>query len=497
MKRTNFAKLSLLLLGLPTFVATASQCRDGGSQDPGTKSSAAARGGTGQDPQAGDGAGKNVPPPPDALRILISGSMLGRLEPCGCASGQLGGLARRMQHIGEQRNYDLLLEGGDLVEDHTELDSYKLLTTAMVLFQMEHPYDALGIGPRDLEMPFDEWAAYLTGAPVVATNLSSDDPMWPGKPLVEKQVRDKTVRIGSLLLETPPALQQEGARVRVLDPATAWRSAFEGDAQAGDDGVFRIAMLHGGDAAIRALAPQLNPRPDLVVGVDPAYIEPDTAATSAGGVPLVFAGIRGRVLLDARLWREGDQPRVACERVPLTGSQTVPGGGGDPAARDAILQHRRDVAAGDVLTNMARQHPTPNGAEYIGTQACAGCHAAAMEAWKKTKHAHAWQTLVDAEKDPERYGWPVTQYPDCVDCHVVGYGEKSGFVNYEQTPLLADVGCERCHGPGSQHIQNPAANKLGIIGDVLPSQMCVECHDFEQSPNFVYSERWKLIEHGK
>ena len=37
-----------------------------------------------------------VAPPPDALRILISGSMLGRLEPCGCASGQLGGLARRI-----------------------------------------------------------------------------------------------------------------------------------------------------------------------------------------------------------------------------------------------------------------------------------------------------------------------------------------------------------------------------------------------------------------
>jgi hypothetical protein len=27
--------------------------------------------------------------------------------------------------------------------------------------------------------------------------------------------------------------------------------------------------------------------------------------------------------------------------------------------------------------------------------------------------------------------------------------------------------------------------------------MCTTCHDFEQSPDFLYGDRWKLIEHGR
>src|SRR5690349_22026585 len=95
--------LSGLALALSTLVATLVQCGNG------ARAPLAAR--TPQDPaKASPGA-----PPADAVRLLVSGSMLGRLEPCGCASGQLGGLARRMQHVGEQRNYDVLLEGGNVV----------------------------------------------------------------------------------------------------------------------------------------------------------------------------------------------------------------------------------------------------------------------------------------------------------------------------------------------------------------------------------------------
>ena len=107
------------------------------------------------------------------------------------------------------------------------------------------------------------------------------------------------------------------------------------------------------------------------------------------------------------------------------------------------------------------------------------------------------QTLVDAENDPQRYGWPVTKYPDCVSCHVVGYGQESGFISAEKTDHLTDVGCERCHGPGLDHVTSGGAKKLGIIGGVTPSVMCTQCHDYEQSPEFVYGDRWKVIEHGK
>ena len=470
-----------LAFGLATLVATFAQC---GETSRGPQGEAAATGDAAQAP----------PPPPDALRLLISGSMLGRLEPCGCASGQLGGLARRVQHIGEQRNYDLLIEGGDLVAGDTELDKLKLLVASQVLFAMEHTYDVLGVGANDLALPLEEWSGFLLGGPAVATNLESDDPAWPAMPYLDKEVRAHRLRIGSLLLDDlPEALQAEGAKVRRTEPAAAWAAAFDGV----DGAVIRIALAHGRDDAVRALIPQLQPRPDLVIGVDQGFIEPDASPVDVDGVPLVFAGIRGRVLLDARLWRDGDAARVTCELVPLAGSKTVPGGGGDPNVKAFLLTHREDVARENVLEQMAEQEPTPNGSSYVGSAMCSGCHPSATKAFEASKHAHAWQTLVDAENDPSRYGWPVTKYPDCVGCHVVGYGQKSGFVTFEKTEHLANVGCERCHGPGLDHVQSGGQKKLGILGGVTPSVMCTECHDYEQSPEFVYSERWKLIEHGK
>lgn len=493
MTQAQLARRLILAFVAATLVATFAQCEkdedDGangqqsnqtGDQDPST-----------QDPRKGNPA---LTPPPDAIRILISGSMMGHLEPCGCASGQLGGLARRYQHIGEQRNYDLLLEGGDLVDGNTPLDVLKLMTASQVLFLMEHSYDAVGVGLRDLSLPLSDWRDFLLGGPAVASNLTSKEEAWPAKPFTEKAVRNYNVRIASLLLsELPKSMQGEGAKVTRTDPAAAWAKVFEGQ----DAAMIRIAMVHGNDTQIRNIIPHLTPRPDLVIGVDTSYIEPDSVAKDVGGVPLVFAGIRGRVLLDARLWREGDKPRVVCEPIPLTGSKTVPGGGGDPDVKGVLLSHRMDVAQEKVLEQMAEQTPTPNGDVYLGNAQCAGCHPQAMATWKASKHGHAWQTLVKAEADPKRYGWPVTKYPDCVGCHTVGYGHETGFKTFATTPQLADVGCERCHGPGSGHVATQGKKKLGIIGGVLKSELCAQCHDFEQSPDFLYSDRWTKIAHDK
>jgi hypothetical protein len=483
MTQAQLARRLILAFVAATLVATFAQCENDEDE----------RANGQQDPKNSQENNAALTPPPDAIRILISGSMLGHLEPCGCASGQLGGLARRYQYIGEQRNYDLLLEGGDLVGGNTPLDKLKLFTTSQVLFMMERNYDAVGVGLRDLSLPLDDWSGFLLGGPAIATNLTSEQEAWPAKPFLDKAIRDYNVRIASLLLpELPKSMQGEGATVTRTDPAAAWAKVFEGQ----DAAMIRIAMVHGNDTQIRNIIPKLSPQPDLVIGVDTFYIEPDTAAKDIGGVPLVFAGIRGRVMLDARLWREGGKARVACETVPLTGSKTVPGGGGDPDVKSVVLMHRMNVAEENVLAQMAEQTPTPNGADYVGNTTCGACHPTAMAAWKASKHAHAWDTLVKAEADPKRYGWPVTKYPDCVGCHTVGYGEKTGFKTIAATPDLADVGCERCHGPGSKHIVAPATNKLGIIGGVLKSEMCAQCHDFEQSPEFLYTERWQNITHG-
>lgn len=477
MKPTRPAALAALALVLSTLVASLAQCSQGKAAAP-----------IGQEPKPAVQA-----PPADRIRMLISGSMQGRLEPCGCASGQLGGLARRMQHVGEQGNYDLLIEGGGVVDGDTPLDAMKLLTASQVLFAMKWRYDALGVGGKDLLVPRADWSMFLAGAPVVASDLVSDAADWPAQPFVQKEVRGVALRVAALLLDPPAAALAGATAVKHLPPAAGWQRALEGAAPT----TRRILLVHGDDAAIRRLVPTLQPAPDLVVGVDRGYDAPTAAPSRVGDVPLVFAGSRGRVLLDCWLHRDAQGGQIACELVPLAASRTVPGGGGDPQVKDVILAHRNDVKAQGILAQMAEQRPTASGATYVGSATCGACHPTAMADWQKSKHAHAWQTLVDAEKDPKRYGWPVTAYPDCVSCHVVGYGERSGFRSFEETPQHADVGCERCHGPGSEHVAAGGKKPLGLLSGAQASQLCTQCHDYEQSPTFVYGEKWAAIRHGR
>lgn len=432
-------------------------------------------------------------PAEDRIRLLVSGAMLGRLEPCGCASGQLGGLPRRMQHIGEQREHDLRIEGGDLVAGNSELDLLKAMTAMQVLFGMQRPYDVLGVGAQDLALPLPEWTAFLATTTAVATDLQATQEDWPCRPYLEKQVRQHTVRVLSFTMQLPASLQREDSPVKLLPPIEAWQKGLAG----ADPKALRVLLLHCGEQAAKDLLPKLAPPPDLALCFDPGYTEPPAHPTLVGGVPLVFPGIRGRMLLDVTLARLPSGPRVGYEVVPLQGSKTVPGGGGDPDVKLVLQNHREQVKQDQVLERLANQHPTANGATYVGSATCAGCHPTAMAAWQGSRHGRAWQTLVDAEADPKRYGWPVTAYPDCVSCHVVGYGEQTGFVSPTQTPHLTDVGCERCHGAGSAHAQSNGQQRLGLIGGVAASILCAQCHDFEQSPDFLYSDKWPRIQHGR
>lgn len=470
------AKAALLLVAL----AVLPQCR---------REAPPAAAPNGASPTAASAPEPNV----DRIRLVVSGSMLGRLEPCGCAGGQLGGLPRRMQHLGEQRQYDLLVEGGDLVAGASELDLQKAFTALSVLFGMQHPYDVLGVGPRDLQLPREEWTSYASMAALVTTDLRSTAADWPGVPFVEKVVRDQRVRLLSFTTSLPADESKASAPLELLAPAAAWQRGLEGAAAT----TLRVLLLHTGDVAARRIVTELAPKPDLVLCFDPAYTDPPAHPELVDGVPFVFPGIRGRNLVLVTLARLPSGPRVGTEVVPLAGSRTVPGGGGDPDVKQALLQHRQQVKQDGVLGKMANLRATANGHDYVGTARCGTCHPSALAAWQQSRHAAAWQTLVKAEADPKRYGWPVTAYPDCVGCHVVGYGERTGFLGMDHTPDLAAVGCESCHGAGSAHANGGGLVPMGKVGGGQASVLCTTCHDYEQSPDFLYGDRWPKIQHGR
>jgi hypothetical protein len=114
----------------------------------------------------------------------------------------------------------------------------------------------------------------------------------------------------------------------------------------------------------------------------------------------------------------------------------------------------------------------PEEATYVGPGKCRMCHMDEHQSWEDTPHATAFDDLIG----------PEVSDPECVKCHVTAYGEETGFKSAEETPDLANVTCESCHGPGSAHLQ-AAAQHLGDTGEwdrkinKVPQQACVSCHN--------------------
>jgi predicted CXXCH cytochrome family protein len=63
--------------------------------------------------------------------------------------------------------------------------------------------------------------------------------------------------------------------------------------------------------------------------------------------------------------------------------------------------------------------------------------------------------------------------PTCDGCHSVGYD-----IHTKQVAEW-NVGCERCHGPGSEHVTHPSRSNIanpGLMDSVAASDTCIQCH---------------------
>ena len=204
-----------------------------------------------------------------------------------------------------------------------------------------------------------------------------------------------------------------------------------------------------------------------------------------------------------------------------------------------LEDYARQVKERDFLLKVARaphpaqlQKPDLN-LSYVGSERCLGCHAGDYAKWKESKHGHAYEALEVLAKRPSLRNFD----GECIVCHTVGYGVKTGFESTEKTPGLKHVGCESCHGPGSGHMSapnDPDLRKLmspwkltptdrlpdrGVLDRIakavpggpgglteLPapeqriinavSQTCTKCHDGENDPHFDLAKYWPKIFHG-
>jgi len=123
---------------------------------------------------------------------------------------------------------------------------------------------------------------------------------------------------------------------------------------------------------------------------------------------------------------------------------------------------------------------TPIDTRYLGSSSCQNCHPKAYETWQKTKHAHAFNTLQQKEKQCDL---------SCIGCHSIGFKKPGGFCSVSQVGTLKDVGCESCHGPGEVHLnvlKNKSKDDLLFIRRPQV-QVCQQCHTKEHSDLFNFN----------
>jgi hypothetical protein len=135
-------------------------------------------------------------------------------------------------------------------------------------------------------------------------------------------------------------------------------------------------------------------------------------------------------------------------------------------------------------------------AAYLGVKKCKACHFKQYKSWSKTGMASSFESLKAGVKaaakkkaglDPDK---DYTHDTGCLECHTTGFGKPGGFKSIEETPELANVQCESCHGPGGNYREVMKKNKefsladIKSVGFVMPSedeQGCLTCHG-ERSP---------------
>jgi YVTN family beta-propeller protein len=168
------------------------------------------------------------------------------------------------------------------------------------------------------------------------------------------------------------------------------------------------------------------------------------------------------------------------------------------------------VAAPTAASIAGQPTPVGDGAEgsrrYTGTHACGECHRGPMmgyqySVWRMSPHSRAYASLslpgagtIAAEMGVS--GDPQTAAA-CLGCHVTGGGSEvaalEGFSPWE------GVGCESCHGAGSDYspeaiMRDPVASRKAGLASV-DEQTCARCHQEAHGRPFDYAAAVKMIAH--
>jgi hypothetical protein len=457
-------------------------------------------------------------PKPD-VALVFSGEQDGYLEPCGCAGleNQKGGLKRRFTLLKELRakGWPLVLmdlggqEKRTSVQAEAKTDfSYRALGLM--------GYDAVGFGPADLHMDLLSIAINLDPKtnPLVSANvgiIDFDSGFTQRYKIVE--IGGMKIGITSVLGQKELARVKNAADLTLLQPLQAIPQILGKLREAKCD--HYILLAHADPDEAKALAVRF-PEFDWVMTAHGADEPPKEPAIIPGtNTHLVEVGHKGMYVIVVGFYKNGPMPFLY-QRVPLDHRFADA-----PEIHQMHVEYQRQLRQLGLKGLSLKPSPHPSGRKFAGSNTCADCHTEATSVYENTPHSHATETLVKRSDPPRDFD------PECLSCHATGWEPQryfpfeSGFVTLKETPTLVGNGCENCHGPAAEHVAAEngdvdatdeqkealrAALRLEIVdnegnkegqefekGKVV--QMCMQCHDLDNSPDFDFQKYWPKVKH--
>ena len=444
--------------------------------------------------------------------LVITGQQYGYVEPCGCTglANQKGGLARRdsmLQFLENERKWNVVpIDTGNLVRRIGPQAVIKFQYTVRAMREMQ--YQALGIGPDDLNLAFTDLvqAVVPQGAEDQSDLFVSANVDIYGFVPQYRIIETGGIRIGVTSILGDEFLEKiPHAEIQTQPAFSAARQSVRQMRAAGCG--YCIVMAHTSEANCRKLAQTVSGI-DLIVVADGTG-EPRFRPETVDRTSLIKVGPKGMYANVVGLNQTAGQPvQLRYQRLPMDAQW--------PDSRrmlDAMAEYQRLLKTAGLKNLGAKPTPHIDG-QFVGSQICGECHTQAYDKWLQTPHHEATTSIAEPTERSE-----IVRHfdPECLSCHVTGWSPKqyrpytSGYESLAQSAHLIGNGCENCHGPGKAHVdaengdidltenqirQLRAKIRLKLA---VAEQKCMECHDLDNSPDFhepgAFEAYWKEVAH--
>lgn len=429
---------------------------------------------------------RKTAPKPAELSVQFTSGIRGRLVPCGCFSGQMGGLTR-ISTLFQQlpAKHVLRLDAGDAIEGSA--DFQRLGHVAILKAFAEMNYAAANIGHREAQLSLAQLREVRgkSAVPLISANLLD---AATRQPVFETHVLlNAPARIAVVGVVDPRGLSESlGDGLAVEKMETVLSNLLPKLKQQAD---FIVLLAFTDEATLHALAREFY-EIDVILGGNVS--QPAQKLERENRSVILYTANQSRAVGSLALQLTAPhQVKTLSGEVILVSDKIAE----DPKIVEFATAYRAEVRR----TKLDLDDPANLGADMVpgvkagaafaGSEACLGCHAAAAGVWKESHHSRAFATLVRREADAD---------PNCIGCHTVGFGLPGGYLRSYGAEKLTNVGCESCHGPGSQHVAERARGVAdGAKFRRLGAGDCQKCHHGEFSRPFDHATFWPLIRHSK